>query len=380
MKGRGVRVMDADALRTVTPDAQAKTHFVIVDAVGVCEREKHNTTSLNREPSVSLAKLLDMVSKGMVHADIVSTLADRLARLSARLTPAQAEQIGCVAKQPLPALIGGLLQSLDADRNAARARVMFKIETDDDPSEAQMDGVEDSAMREALKPFLDPDLRQAILAISEALEQVIDEATQDELLEGTGYSAVSRKKAQGTMADLRTFCEQHRGDIEALTLLYSKPYRSGLRYRQVRELAQKLSIAPFHIDPTIPATVQRLWRVQEEAEPAAVKGQAQSLIDLIALVRHALHPDAPVVPLADEIEQRYTDWRAEQDARGLAFTYEQREWLEMIKNHIATSLSIERESFEDAPFAQKGGLGKVYALFGEKLEPLLAELNERLAA
>ena len=32
------------------------------------------------------------------------------------------------------------------------------------------------------------------------------------------------------------------------------------------------------------------------------------------------------------------------------------------------------------PFNQKGGLGKVYALFGEELEPLLDELNEVLAA
>ncbi|WP_297099001.1 type I restriction-modification enzyme R subunit C-terminal domain-containing protein [Thermomonas sp.] len=139
-------------------------------------------------------------------------------------------------------------------------------------------------------------------------------------------------------------------------------------------------IAPFHIDPAQPATVQRLWRVQEEAEPEAVKGKAQSLVDLIALVRHALHPDAQVVPLAEEIDQRYRDWLAEQDARGVAFSYEQREWLDMIRDHIATSLAIEREDFDDAPFAQKGGLGKVYALFGATLDPLLLELNERLAA
>ena len=64
----------------------------------------------------------------------------------------------------------------------------------------------------------------------------------------------------------------------------------------------------------------------------------------------------------------------------MAFSYEQREWLDMIRDHIATSLAIEREDFDDAPFAQKGGLGKVYALFGATLDPLLLELNERLAA
>src|SRR5207248_11746106 len=40
MKGRGVRVISDTDFQSVTPDAKTKTHFVIVDAVGVCERDK----------------------------------------------------------------------------------------------------------------------------------------------------------------------------------------------------------------------------------------------------------------------------------------------------------------------------------------------------
>ena len=43
MKGRGVRVIDSDQLRAVTPDAVAKDSFVIVDAVGVTDAELHGT-------------------------------------------------------------------------------------------------------------------------------------------------------------------------------------------------------------------------------------------------------------------------------------------------------------------------------------------------
>ncbi|MFO0877418.1 MAG: hypothetical protein U0840_08590 [Gemmataceae bacterium] len=46
MKGRGCRVVDPDVLQSVTPDAKHKTHFVIVDAVGVCEDEKTATRPL----------------------------------------------------------------------------------------------------------------------------------------------------------------------------------------------------------------------------------------------------------------------------------------------------------------------------------------------
>ena len=48
--------------------------------------------------------------------------------------------------------------------------------------------------------------------------------------------------------------------------------------------------------------------------------------------------------------------------------------------HIATSLAIQPADFEDGWFGQHGSLGRAHALFGEKLTPLLAELNERLAA
>jgi type I restriction enzyme R subunit len=52
----------------------------------------------------------------------------------------------------------------------------------------------------------------------------------------------------------------------------------------------------------------------------------------------------------------------------------------LIRDHIATCLSIEPEDFQYAPFSQRGGLGKVHQLFGAQLATLLEELNEVLAA
>ena len=56
MKGRGCRVIKSDDLLSVTPDAKQKTHFVIVDAVGVCETDKTTSKPLDRKPSVSAGK------------------------------------------------------------------------------------------------------------------------------------------------------------------------------------------------------------------------------------------------------------------------------------------------------------------------------------
>ncbi len=51
MKGRGVRTISTDDLHAVTSDATKKTHFIIVDAVGVCESVKTDSQSRPGEPS-----------------------------------------------------------------------------------------------------------------------------------------------------------------------------------------------------------------------------------------------------------------------------------------------------------------------------------------
>ena len=70
MKGRGVRIVDADTLQSVTPDAPQKSRFIIVDAVGVCENDKTSSKPLDRQPSVPIERLLQMAAQGMVHADL----------------------------------------------------------------------------------------------------------------------------------------------------------------------------------------------------------------------------------------------------------------------------------------------------------------------
>ncbi|MGO8755049.1 MAG: PDDEXK nuclease domain-containing protein [Gallionellaceae bacterium] len=54
--------------------------------------------------------------------------------------------------------------------------------------------------------------------------------------------------------------------------------------------------------------------------------------------------------------------------------------LELGQGFIAANLSIEPDDFEYAPFSQQGGLGKAHQLFGDKLNAIIEELNETLAA
>ena len=377
MKGRGTRVINSDDLMAVTPGNVRKTRFVIVDAVGVCEKDKTQSKPLNRKPSVPLEKLLQMVAQGRVHPDLVSTLAARLARLNQEMDEQAAIEVAAAADgRSLADLTAGLLASIDPDQNEARARGMFNLPANQEPSEDQLSQAETAGMTEALKPFHNPKLRDVLLFIKAALEQVIDEINQDTLLT-VGFDAAAKEKAQSKLESFRKFLDDNKDEIEALQVLYSRPYRHGLRFEQVKELAAAIQRPPL----SIPQPEDRLWQMYEAVEPEKVKGRGgKALVDLIAIVRHALNPAQPLTPVAMTVAERYEEWLAEKEAEGIVFTPEQRKWLDAIKDHIANSLEIRTDDFEYAPFNSMGGLGKVHQLFGNQLPTIIDELNVRLAA
>ncbi len=375
MKGRGCRVVDPDTLQSVTPDANQKTHFVIVDAVGVCESDKSSSKPLDRKPSIPLDKLLQQVAAGVADADTASTLAARLSRLELQVDAEQHQAIQQAAQgQDLSMLSQALLDSIDADAVTRLAIDRFAVPPDTEPTEQQLAVAEQQRVREALKPFHNPQLRNAILAAKASLEQVIDEQTPDRLLRA-GFDAAALEKAKSLVTSFQQFIAVHRNEIEALQILYSQPYQAGLRFRHVKELAHALKQPPHRLDPI------RLWQAYEAVEPNSVKGTGgQQLVDVIALVRHALDPATPLAPIGQTVEARYQAWLADRAAAGVTFTADQRRWLDAIKDHIATSLAIEQDDLDEVPFNQIGGLGKAYELFGDTLSILLAELNARLAA
>ena len=97
MKGRGVRTISDTDFTAVTPDAQSKECFVIVDAVGVTEAELTDTYTLDRQRTVPFDKLLERVSLGDRDPDVLTSLGSRLARLNRRLSPADRASVESAA-------------------------------------------------------------------------------------------------------------------------------------------------------------------------------------------------------------------------------------------------------------------------------------------
>jgi type I restriction enzyme, R subunit len=211
--------------------------------------------------------------------------------------------------------------------------------------------------------------------VKQLTEQTLDTTTIDKVL-SQGFDAAARERAAGLVSGFRAYIETHQAEIDALQILYSRPYRQRLTEPVLKELEKKLRTENAAWDEA------SLWRAFAATAPEKVRGRSQvdRFADLVPLVRFALQLQPVLEPFADSVKQRFEAWVAAKAAAGTAFTEEQRAWLDLIREHIATNVTIETDDFDHSPFNQRGGLGKVHQLFGERLPGLLEELNEVLAA
>jgi len=371
MKGRGVRVISDTDLQAVVPGATSKERFVIVDAVGVTETELQETPPLDRQPTVPLERLLRQVSFGVRDPDAISTIASRLARLDRRLSETQRTQLTVLAGgTTLREIAGGIVAALDPDRQLEHAK---ELSGGGEPAVEEIAAAGRALLDEAVAPLAtNPDLRQRIVEARRAYEQAIDETSADRVLEA-GYSADATDRARETVASWERFCEEHRDEIVALELLYTRPYTRRLTFREVKELAQAIERPPYQWTP------DRLWQAYEALDRSKVRGSGERVLtDLVSLVRVALRQEDELIPYPELVRERYRAWLLQQENAGRVFTVEQLAWLDRIRDHVATALGIGADDFSSTPFLQAGGLGKAAQVFGDDLSPLLEELNEVL--
>ena len=371
MKGRGVRVINDDDLQSVTPDAKTKDHYIIVDAVGVCERDKTDSKPMDRKKSVSFEKLLQAVSLGNTEPDVISSIAVRIARLNKNLTEEDNSKIiELTDSRSLSGLTSDLVNSINPDKQIERAK---EDNPDiDKPTEEQILQTAETLIKNAVKPLHSPDFRNLLIEIKKKNEQIIDNVSPDQIIEA-GFSAEALEKAKGMVESFKKFIEENRDEITALQILYSRPFKSRLRFEDIKELADAIKKPPYLW------TENNLWMAYAALEKSKVCGASgpHILTDLVSLVRFALEQENELVPFPEKVDANFKAWLAQQEKE---FTGEKLHWLEMIRDHIAGNLSIETDDFEYAPFSQEGGLGKVYELFGDGLNDILNELNEALAA
>lgn len=373
MKGRGTRVLTPTDLQSVSgAEAKAKTHFIIVDAVGVCESDKTESRPLERKPTVAFDKLLLGVALGKRDEDSLTSLAGRLARLDRELTPAQQKEVTITSGgHTLSQMSAALLRAFDPDAVAEHATGLKGAEPQE-LSEAAFTQAQTELITTACAPFDKPALRNLLAKVKQESEQTIATSVIDEVIE-QGFSGAAKDKAAALAKSFRDYIEQHQAEITALQILYSRPYAQRLTEKMLKELEKKLR------EQHAAWTEDNLWNAFAATAPDKVKGRTQAgrFADLVSLVRFALEQQPVLKPFADSVNERFEQWLS---TKATTFTPDQLAWLKLIRDHIATSLSIELDDLDYTPFNQEGGLGKAHQLFGDQLPKLLEELNEALAA
>jgi type I restriction enzyme R subunit len=373
MLGRGVRVINDTDFQAVTDDAKHKDRFLVVDAVGIMDTDLAETVQpLERSPTASLKDLFKSVAFGNKDPEIASSIAGRLARLDKRLTKDDREMLQGLAKgQDLGTIARHIAQALDPDQQIAAA-VAAGASAEDASAVAS---VAETMIAKALKPLVsNPELRNAILEVRKSYEQTIDETSTDEVL-FAGHSQEGREKAVALVNQFADYIKEHKDEIRALQILYSRPRRERLTFTEVKELAKAIERPPRQW------TSEKLWRAYEVLDKSKVRGSGgRMLTDIVALVRYTLHQDEELVPFRDQVETRFAAWLEAQKQKGVTFTADQMQWLTWMKENIASELGIAPESFQYTPFVEHGGIGRAVQVFGERLAPLMDELTEALAA
>ena len=370
MKGRGTRVLTPDDLQKVTPSAPAKTHYVIVDAVGVTKSLKTASQPLDTKPSIPFKDLAMGLMMGDRSEETVSSLAGRLSRLDNQLAADDQARVEQAAGKPLSAIVREMFDAIDADQVEAEA----KAAGHHDPDESAMQTAREERIKRAAKVLTGPVI-ELMDTIRRENEQTLDHDNLDKLLraEWAGDVATNAKRIA---RDFEEYLNENRDEIEALAIYFTQPARrSSVTLAMVKDVLAKLTEDRPRLAPLT------VWRAYAYLDNYTGGNRVNELTALVALIRRVCGLDETLTPHSDRVRRNFQTWILKYHAgAGEKFSEEQMAWLHMIREHLEASFTIERADLEMAPFDAHGGLGRMYVLFGDRMDDVMLEMNEALAA
>ena len=370
MKGRGTRVLTPDDLQKVTPSAPAKTHYVIVDAVGVTKSIKTDSQPLDTKPSIPFRELAMGLMMGDRSEETVSSLAGRLSRLDNKLGAEDHARIEQAAGKSLTTIVRDLLDAIDADKVEVAAINAGHAE----PNDSHIQAAREERIKRAASVFTGPVIN-LMDTIHRDNEQTIDHDNLDQVLQA-GWAGDAVENANQIARDFEEYLTENRDEIDALTIYFTQPARRAeVTYAMIKVVMAKLRKDHPRLAPL------SVWRAYAHLDDYKGENPVNELTALVALIRRVCGLDKTLTRHSDRVRRNFQDWILERHAgAGEKFSEEQMAWLRMIRDHLATSLTIERDDLDLAPFDSHGGLGRMYLLFGDKMDDVMTEMNEALAA
>jgi type I restriction enzyme R subunit len=275
---------------------------------------------------------------------------------------------------PIVMIAANLLNVFDPDKidEAVRGKYGADIPSDKLPEYAAE--LSKELAEAASAPFNLPEVRNYIENVRKIHDQIIDGVNIDEVT-FSGWDADQAQNAGEAIGKFLKFIEDNRAIIDALGIIYNQSYRSRpLTLEMVKELHTALLKENL--------STEKLWTAYSVLRPEKVKEKSivNQLADIISLVRFQLGQTAELRTFSSEVARRFQHWTFEKQKGSLKFTGEQMDWLRMLRDHIAASMSVTPEHLDLSPFDGKDGLGRFYEIFGGNYESILSEMNYALLA
>lgn len=341
MKGRGCRTLNEDKLREVTPNADNKNCFYIVDAVGVTESDKHiPQPGKGREPRpkiLRLDQLLERLSHGEVSDENLALLRDYCATIQKRYedNPLFERHLNMFISDygfSPRGLANNINQSLSqnllppyeniSDENFARKNLIFCL----------MNNL--SARKKLLEM-----LRGYYVVTPEKEDEVI-------------YKYFSKETAKSFIANFEQYLNDNANKIEALRIIYNSE-DTVITYSMLTELQDKLIAENGQFTPYNIWKNYKILDNDGNVEELDTKQNIKALTHLIQLVRFAYHKSNKLVSLIKGYSQRFSLYCGQAQRE---LTDDQKEIMKQIADYIIEegAISIKELNAFDTDLWRKG--------------------------
>ena len=292
MKGRGCRVISDDKLKEVTPNADTKECYYIVDAVGVTESEKHipkPSLGSGSNKHLSLEHVLERLAHNELSDDNLILLRDYCSTINRRYEES--------------VLFGRHLDYFVTNYGFTPRKLANDI------TSALVEGT----LMEYVSPSHDNTTRRALVyclignlqARNKLLEMqrgyMIESDDKDQVL----YAGFSKESAKTYIENFEKYLEEHKDDIEALRIIYNSE-DTIITHDMLMELRDRL------LSESRQYGVYQIWKnyklLDEQGDVEILDGKANVnvLTNLIQIVRYAYKKNQKLTSLINGYAQRFS--------------------------------------------------------------------------
>ena len=292
MKGRGCRVISDDKLKEVTPNADTKECYYIVDAVGVTESEKHIPKpgpDGQSKKNLSLEHLLERLAHNEVSDENLMLLRDYCSTINRRY------EESVLFGRHLDYFItnfGFAPRKLANDINTAFAQGTLA---------EYISPSHDNSLRMGLIYCLIGNLQARIKLLEMQRGYLVETGDDDKVL----YAGFSKESAKTYIENFEKYLEDHKDDMEALRIIYNSEDKA-ITHEMLMELRDRL------LSESRQYSVYQIWKnyklLDEQGDVEALDGKANvnALTNLIQIVKYAYKKSQKLTSLINGYASRFS--------------------------------------------------------------------------